>query len=300
MEHFSFNVPVHIGGLEVILVKDIVGNPPLDPSVDHSYINVSRATKDVPSICVFQDEIINLRNEFPTLPVVGIWQLMFHNNLIDWTFDNYLVKNTDTCGTVLVRSSREGFIDNSVLTDHLVGGYCSSLVSSNNEKTYEIDIDFNDLILPSNFILTNEEIRSFRKEDMKKANIKGFFICVAIIVAATAIAFYSSSKNKSDREKENIALLQLSDTTQLLNSIKRTRYPVIDSYNDRLIKLATLYLEDEKISTPTYKDENKQQASLSSEKLSIMTSTDFFYDPSEKWDWVESTRLPINKWLVTF
>jgi hypothetical protein len=105
MSDILFKTPIYIGGKEVILVNDIAGTPSTDSSAQHSYISVSRADKETPSLFVFEDDIISLRAEFPTLPIFGIWQLVFNNGLIDWSVNHYWIEASVASGPVISRNS---------------------------------------------------------------------------------------------------------------------------------------------------------------------------------------------------
>jgi hypothetical protein len=300
MSNISFNTPLFIGGREVILVNDVAGNPSLESGIEHSYIVVSRAANEKPSIYAFQDEVENLRIEFPTLPIIGIWQLIFHNGLIDWTVDRYFVEVGVGIGPVIVRDTGQEYIDSAVSTDNMIGGFCPS-ISYADESEYEtLRIDLERVNLPDEFILTNQEIKIEKNKNTKNSNIKSLFIFILIVIFASLASFASVYKNDIDKKNAKRIKDKLSAVNEKMTVYQKTRYPIIVDYRDRINKLTKIYLFDRDLSTPIYEEGKDNYQGLSAKQFDILTSTQVVIDPASIFPWATTEKTPIDRWLVRF
>jgi hypothetical protein len=182
----------------------------------------------------------------------------------------------------------------------MVGGFCSSLACVPSTDVVKIDVNFDLLTLPDDYILTNEEVRVERKKHLKKANIQSLFTFVAIIGTTSFLSFYSVYKN--NMYVDNVAAIKqtLVAAVAEVNSYKITRYPKIKSYDEKLLRLGTLYLFDKGLSTPNYVEGKENYQGLSGKYFDILTSKEVITDPSLRWDWVTTEKTPIGRWLVRF
>ena len=72
--------PITIQGQEVLLVPDLVG--PVPVSEQHQYVELETATNTCPSINVREADIEDMREEYPQLPVYGLWQMLVNSQCV--------------------------------------------------------------------------------------------------------------------------------------------------------------------------------------------------------------------------
>lgn len=291
-----FKQPVQIGGQEAIVINDVVGNITAATQDISMYVQTFRGTDDTPSIFTYQQDVRDLRENHPSTPVFGIWQLAFANKLIDWEYDAYVIETDRNTGPIIYRENRSGLIDEAVVTGQMNDGYCAAIAGLPEDRIKILKVDLDTLTLPQEAIRTVEEIRKDKDIAKRKNQLHGATAFAGVVGAITLASFFSVQMHHSKAKDIAMKSSEIANLHEKIDNLKRTRITSIPNYSERILQLGSLYLVDPKISTVESADEGVK--GFPSEYIELKTSPGYPYDPSIKFKWAKSKRGPLNEWII--
>ena len=301
MSNIKLKSPITIGGQEIIVVNDVAGSISLISDSNVQYVQTSRGDgKKSPSVFCSENDIKEMRGLYPTIPVFGLWQVVFFNQLIDWDSRAYVVNGSDNkkSGELIVRRESLNNINEEVSTGRYSHGFSSLLQEEEFGEISFVDLDLKSLVLPEALKTRKEtEIeRDLANKNNKVAGLVSLFVVVSLFSVAS---FFSVQSHMSAKEREGVLLLKIDDLNLKVSSLRRTRISETPSYKEALSKIMSIYLIDNQVSSLS--EEGTRGAPTDGfikNSMLLVTSPNYPFDPSIKYPWIESTRGLDGEWIM--
>lgn len=198
MTAFSLGKPTIIDGQEVIVVRDVVGNPHSRDS-DVFAVVEPKGSDQRPAIYVSENDLTRMRESYPGIQVYGIWQILFYNREVKYGEPVIKFPLSNSGGMYLVMEAGADYHDPSkiVQSGEYFDNYIVDFIDYDLSKATTIDVDLSTLRLPPQPAFTRVELGDKIKADNNRRWIFVTGICSLILIAAFAVNYWLSTIHSS-------------------------------------------------------------------------------------------------------
>ncbi|MPQ69293.1 hypothetical protein [Pseudomonas sp. MWU12-2323] len=243
---FSLGKPISIGGVEVVVVRDVVGVVHASKDSDTFSIVEPKGVDGRPAIYVSENDLTRLRDDYPGIKVYGLWQLMFYNNAVRLGAPLVTFPLTELGGLYLLM---DGVSDNndpaSIATS---GEYINKFIPDNVDvdigKANVINVEMSSLMLPPQPAYTRLELSEKFKAENKRRWLVVASLCGLIAVSAVAANYGLQTIYKSrmaDYTTKRSLIDELKGRARSLSAERLISRPDDSMVVSRLYKLFELY-----------------------------------------------------------
>lgn len=245
MADLKLNVPIIIDGKEVILIEDF-----LDAGTDGTSTTVP-CPETSEGLWIREEELVNAQNEFPTLPVYGVWQVLFHNGRVSSDKSHAIIykdidKRTGIWMSFADQYNGEGvmpFRTGYFVRDRVEG---SAIDPS---KVCIVDLNVDGLGLPELQVLSTKELAQLAKAKKTKAYIRTGLILAVIAVVALAVNWILDFRY----QQEAAIVTELSDELSVkqdhIYDLLKDRIGDVPDYTEAINFVTKAYLISSNVST---------------------------------------------------
>lgn len=199
MARVSLGKPITIGGVEVVVVRDVLGSLPADKASETFAILEPIGADGRPAIYVSENDLIRLRDDYPGMKVYGLWQILFYNDVVRMGAPLVTFPLSDSGGLYLLMdavadlNSPQSIVSSGeYLNDYIPDNYDVDIKTAN-----VIQVDLQNLKLPPQPAYTRIEQSGKLKAENKRRWFVVASLCGLIIVGAAATNYWLQTIYKS-------------------------------------------------------------------------------------------------------
>ncbi|WGK63358.1 hypothetical protein QAO71_17605 (plasmid) [Halopseudomonas sp. SMJS2] len=193
MRYIPLGAPVHIAGKEVIVLRDAIGSEVLTASRDSEvYTTIEQPSLDGrPAIYIDEHELNQARTDYPNLEVYGLWQILFYNDKVKLGSQIVLYPMGNDRGAYIRLNPAEDLDSpRSILSSaEYVENYIPEAMDYDLNDARRIDIEIDELKLPSQPAFTRMELNQKQKQIEKRRWFLVGIICVGVALGATVLNY---------------------------------------------------------------------------------------------------------------
>ena len=280
----NLNRPIMIGGRKVVLIPELVGTVPIKEQ--HEYVELEPATNVCPALNVREVDIEQVRDNFPGVPVYGMWQTLIQSGIVSFQYMLQVIPINQWDGYYLY--SEVGRANYSGIYE---AGFFAADTSFNLEDAHVVEASLDQLVLPEREAKLAKEMLSERRNTVRAAwgsalsvvaGILFFAFTVDLVLKEIYAHQYQTLESKSEL---------LADVKSGLQELRNTRLTEVPNNTATLEKLAALWAMDNKIKSV---GSNKIGNKVLRFKTSEMTE-----NPENYLSWVKAKPLPSGSWNIT-
>jgi hypothetical protein len=231
-----FRDAVHIDGQKVVLVVDYVGG---DPSHFESASQLMEAGSEHPPVWINEEDIAEIRrNHGSGVKVYGVWQLLFHNNLVEFNKP-----------AVIRLNSYSGLYFSGDGRSAITGEYISNMVPGRFDidasVTRDLNVDASSLTLPSDSAMLASEIYAQRFNRVRRVWVTraALIAGVALMAAGTDLVL---SKRSSDAFSNLAYSIERGEKDkQMITDLKQRKVDTFPNQYEVISRLAAAAVIDE-------------------------------------------------------
>ncbi|MDX1693088.1 MAG: hypothetical protein R3208_04945 [Ketobacteraceae bacterium] len=278
------NRPITIEGQEVVLIPDLVGAVPV--SEQHQYVELEPATNTCPSISVREADIEDIREQFPELPVYGLWQVLVHSKVISFRHPLHVVKVNEFDGYYLHcdlgRAEFSGVYE---------AGFFAADSNFDLDEANEVAPAPEDLRLPRTEAKLASELQAERRLKTQRSWKNLGIACVWVVMAGFAVDFGLETFYSREQQKIQTKAAMLESLRSGLDQLRTSRLTEAPNNIEAIKRLAELWATFPLIKT--------QGASDFSEATFSFRLEDQGFDPAGKLSGIRSRYHPEGYWQLT-
>jgi hypothetical protein len=250
MAKISLGKPITIGGEEVVVVRDVVGDVQksiLRDNDSDTYAIVEQKGPDGrPPIYVSENDLTRLRDDYPSINVYGLWQILFFNGVIQFGSPLVTFPLTDTGGLYLLMDNATDFHSPSsiVASGEYINGFIPDNTDVDINTASVISIDVTKLKLPKQPAYTRVELSGKLKAENKRRWLVVSSLCGLIIVCAIAVNYGMQTVYKSrmaDYATKKTLIAELNARVKALSAERLISRPDDSFMLTQLFKVFELY-----------------------------------------------------------
>jgi hypothetical protein len=276
--------PVMVQGRELVLIPDVVG--PLPVSEQHNYVEIVTASNACPAIAVREQDVDDVREKYPHLPVFGIWQILIHSNLI-----------ASKTLQVLPTSAWDGYYLFSDLgriqySGVYEAGFFAADTSFNLADAEVLSFTAEQLVMPLQPARLARELHQERRLQFRRAwSSCGLALAASLVLAfGVDAALHFASHNEQQAYLSKSGLLQ--SAQQGYERLTSNRLMELPDNQLAITRLAELWTHDPSLRT-------EQPQSFANPEISLVTR-DLGRSPAQQFAWLSSRYDARGHWVVTF
>ena len=278
------NRPVTIGDRDVVLIPDLVG--PVPVSEQHQYVELEPASNTCPSISVREADIEDIRDQFPELPVYGLWQVLVNSHVISFRQPLHVVKINEFDGYYLHcdlgRAEFSGVYE---------AGFFAADSNFDLEEANELAPALDELKLPPNEAKLAAELQAERRlktqRSWKNLGIAG----VWTVMLAIGIDFGLETFYNREQQKIQTKAAMLETLRSGLDQLRTSRLTEVPNNTDAIKKLAELWA-----TFPDIRTDGRASFAESSFRFRI---DDKGFDPADRFPGIKTRYEPQGYWSIT-
>lgn len=257
MSIFSLGKPMQIGSEEVIVVRDVLGAIP----TAETYSMVEPKGDDGrPAIYVSESDLARLREDYPGMKVYGLWQILFHNDAVEFGSPVIAFPFADppeASGLYLLLEKDINTAEGISSSGEYVGGFVVGNYHIDVANASFIQVDLEKLKLPPQPAYTRVELNQKKKAENKRRWMVVASTCALIAVGAAATNYGLQTIYKSrmaDYTTKRGLIEELNGRVKALQAERLLERPNDTVMIKQLYDLFELYPN---ASTPPAKDDVK-------------------------------------------
>lgn len=279
------NRPVTIDDREVVLIPDLVG--PVPVSEQHQYVELVAATNTCPSISVREADIEDIRDQFPELPVFGLWQVLVHSDAVSFRKPLHVVKINDFDGYYLHcdlgRAEFSGVYE---------AGFFAADANFDLDDANVVQPDVETLSLPTQEAKLAAELQAERRLVTQKSWRNLGIACVWLIMTAIGIDFAFETLYNREQRKIQTKAAMLESLRSGLDQLRNSRLTEVPNDTKAIKMIAELWAAFPNVKT-------QGNSAFTRDRLVFLVE-DEGVDPSTVLPWLESEYSPKGHWVVSF
>lgn len=277
--------PVWIEQQAVILVPDVVG--PIPVAEQHNYVDIAPATQTTPGIAVREQDVEEMREQYPDLPVYGIWQVLIVSGLVSAQKTLQVLQTTAWDGYYLF--SDMGRVQYSGVYE---AGFFAADTSFSLPDAAPISFYAEQLLLPPAPARLACELHAERRQRIKRSWMSCGGCAVALIGLGIAIDLGLHFATHQQHEHYVLKSQLLANAEQGLNRLRTHRLEYVPDNAEAIQRLALLWSFDPEVST--------QGVQSFSESRIQLRLADRGPSPVARFPWLSARQEPQGQWLVSF
>lgn len=193
MTTIALGVPVEIGGQEVIVFRDVIGSDALKNTRENEVFTVidSGTVGGRPPIYINEEELRQVREDYPGIAVYGLWQILFHNDQV--TFGSEVIiypMGKDSGAYIRLDRNSDLNLPSSILSSsEYVENFITELIDFDLDRAIRIDVDIINLSLPLSPAHTRKELHDKQKQEETKRWYLVAALCTCVIVFSAVVNY---------------------------------------------------------------------------------------------------------------
>ena len=274
---------ITIAGSDLVLIPDLVG--PVPVSEQHQYVELEPASNTCPTISVREADIDEMRDEYPGIPVYGLWQILVASELVPLNKALNVVAQNEFDGYYLHcelgRAEFSGVYE---------AGFFAADSNFDLEEANKILPDFDQLQLPTREAKMASELQSERqlkvRRSWKNVEIAAIWSFIAGVGIDQALEFFYSQEHEKIQNKSAM----LESIRSGLSELQTSRITEVPNNIDAIKLLAVVWATFPNLKTngkPSFRD-----------TVFNFRLEDEGFDPARKLRGAVSTYYPEGYWLV--
>ena len=260
MSTFSLGKPTSIGGEEVIVVRDVLGdiNNYSGLALDTYAMVEPKGIDGRPPIYVSENDLARLRDDYPGTKVYGLWQIIFHNNAAKLGAPLVIFPLNDKRGLYFLIETGGDQDDlqapqatsdlfspaNISKSGEYLNGYIPDNFGVDMSKANVIDVDLSTLRLPKQPAYTRLELSKKLVAENKRRWMVIGSLCALILIGAAASNYGLQTVYKSrmaDYTTKRTVVTELDSRVRSLASERLIVRPDDSVMASQLFKMFELY-----------------------------------------------------------
>ncbi|MEE8059401.1 MAG: hypothetical protein V3T17_16425 [Pseudomonadales bacterium] len=272
---------INIGGEDVILVPDFAGSS-IQKASFHGYETSAQVrTNDarVKCLAVAEPEILAVRKNHPNLPVYGMWQLVLHNDKVDFSSRVNVICDASTSSKGYFLQVNDHEDDDAYVgtTGRFAGGEIAGLPGHQLHMSHEVKLDVETWELPDEPIRLRLEIQQETKLREQRLIVTALLASVGMIVSLFCADYYLAWSHSSKMSSYTLKSTELDRLNSELDALVSERLVIPIDQIKKLNAVYQLKMVDQKISTsdPMVIESESQFESFDSENLRVFGRTEY-------------------------
>lgn len=277
--------PVTVEQQTVILVPDVVG--PVPVAEQHNYVNIAPATQTIPNIAVREQDVEEMRERHPDLPVYGIWQVLIASGLVSVQKTLQVLQTNAWDGYYLF--SDMGRIQYSGVYE---AGFFAADTSFSLPDAAPVSFYAEQLLLPPAPARLARELHDERRRRIKRSWVSCGASAVMLVVLGIGMDLSLHYATVQQHEDYVLKSRLLASAEQGLNQLRTHRLAEAPDNVEAIRRLAELWSFDPAVST-------RGVQSFSQPSIQLMLA-DRGPSPARRFPWLSARQEPQGQWLVSF
>lgn len=276
--------PVTIEDRDVVLIPDLVG--PVPVSEQHQYVELESATNTCPSISVRESDIEDIRDQFPELPVFGLWQVLVNSQIISYRQPLHVVKLNEFDGFYLHcdlgRAEFSGVYE---------AGFFAVDANFDLEEANEINPALTQLRLPGKEAKLASELQAERRLKSHRSWRNLGIACVWLVMLGLGVDFALETLYNREQQKIQTKAAMLETLRSGLDQLRTSRLTDLPNDTEAIKTLAALW--------GTFPDIKTDGRASFQETILSFRVEDTGVDPADKFSGIRTKYQPEGYWVVT-
>lgn len=258
IKYIPLGEPIVIDGKEVIVFRDVLGPESAQKTGEKAVLTVIEQADQNgrPPIFIDEHELNRMRENYPGIKVYGLWQILFHNNMVSLGSEVVVYPLEDNKGAY-IRLDRNMDLHNPssiVSSGEYVDNYISELAGAGDfdlvAHAIHLEVDARELKLPKTPAFTRPELYSKRRqEEIRRWSFVGIFAGL-LALATGGFNYYLYTNYKLEMADYQAKKTLIDDLGQRIAGLKRERLAVRPNDEIVLDRLFKIFRLDPKASTP--------------------------------------------------
>ncbi|MGP0171094.1 hypothetical protein ACSVIJ_04350 [Pseudomonas sp. NCHU5208] len=249
------NVPVEVNGKEVIFVRDSVGSKVLSTvSEGDVYTIIEPAGADGrPPIYIDENVLEGFRENYPGLPVYGLWQTLFANGKVALGEQLTIFRTGAHSGHYLLMEAGTDYGNpaNIQTSSEFIGGFLSDVHDDYDlDSAVQVVVDLDDLELPDTPAQTRADMADRRRHEQTKRWYAVGVICLVLAFAAAAFNYAMYSVHKMNMAEYGAKKIQVDELGERISALLMERLETRPDDSVVLRRIDDLLTYEPDLSTP--------------------------------------------------
>lgn len=308
MSEIKIGVPIIIDGHEVIVFRDVIGTESLKSSRDTEVLTIVEpaAHNGRPPIYIDESELLRIREAYPSLPVYGLWQLLFANDLVplgnevivypmgeDKGLFIRLNASLDMNDPASIMASSE-YIDN-FISDHLEYNL--------RRDATRLSVQLEGLKLPQSPAFTRAELYEKQKAIQTRLWFVVGAISLLMLLGCGVLNYMLSARYDQQMALYATQTSELKALMVRMDELSAQRLVSRPDNSLSLTRLADVATYDPAVTTPKSEIDGipeGYQPSISGAEHLLISSAGFIADISARYPWLTVIKTPTTKVVFRF
>lgn len=278
------NHPITLDGKDIVIVPDLVG--PVPVTEQHQYVELLPAGTTCPAISVRETDIEDIREQYPGLPVYGLWQVLVHSNAVSFRQPLHVVKINELDGYYLVcdlgRAEFSGVYE---------AGFFAADSNFALDEANDITPDTGALRIPPKEAKLASELQAERRLRAQKSWRTLGIATIWIVILAVVVDFGFETFYMREQRKLQTKTAMLESLRSGLDRLRNSRLSEVPNDIEAIKKIAALWAEFPDIRTAG-------EVSFAGEEFTFRLA-DQGFDPKDKVPGLDTQYHPQGYWLLS-
>lgn len=308
MSEIKIGVPIIIDGHEVIVFRDVIGTDSLKTSRDSEILTIVEpaAQNGRPPIYIDESELLRIREAYPSIPVYGLWQLLFANDLVPLGNEVIVYPMGEDKGLYIrlnasldmndpssIMSSSE-YIDN-FISDHLEYDL--------RKDATRLSVQIEGLKLPESPAYTRAELYEKQKAIQTRLWIIIGVVCALMFVGTGLLNYLLSARHDQQMALYATRSAELQSLMSRMEELSTQRLVTLPNNGLTLDRLSKLAEYDRGITTPEMGNPGvpaDYQASFVGSDHLLVSSRGYISDITTVYPWITVIPTPSDRVVFRF
>lgn len=299
MSELQLGVPIEIDGQEVIIFRDVIGTEAIAHHREEEIFTVvePQSPDGRPPIYIDENELRNLRDNYPGTNVYGLWQILFANDLVPLGNEVIIFPTGETSGVYLQMAAGADLSNpsNILRSSEYLDNYLPDLVDYDLFQATRLRVNLQDLKLPAVPAFTRVELFAKQKHEETKRWYVVASICIVLASVAAIYNYSMYSIFNMNMAEYTTKKQQAADLDSRITALLKERLQVVPNNSVAIDRIMQLAVYDPEISTST----NAGQLNGFTGNHVLLTRHDFPVDLAQKVPGVKSRLTPNMAYELT-
>lgn len=237
------NKPLVIGGQDVVLVDDHIGDLNIDSS---DLLEIEPPRDDSPGFYASEKDILQIRAQYPEHRTYGLWQTLYHSGLLTGA-GILFVPNTDMDGRY-AQMSDEGGRWVPQLSGIVSGGMLSGLPNESLDQAHHVNITLDLLNLPSHQALLVSEYQAQIQKRTKQRYTAAGLAALAILIVTVVLEVVLMMQHRAATLEMKALQAKEEELLGTMTTLLKSRRPKTEPYEPTLGRIYELLTIDPSMS----------------------------------------------------
>ncbi|EPV8686728.1 hypothetical protein ACQYZY_27265 [Pseudomonas aeruginosa] len=251
----QLNVPIEINGKDVIFARDSIGTKVLSTVGEGDVYTIIEpaGTDGRPPIYIDEKELEGFRENYPGLPVYGLWQTLFANGKVALGEQLTIFRTGANSGHYLLMEAGSDYGDpaNIQRSSEFIGGFLSDVHDDYDlDHAVQVVVDLDELELPDSPAQTRNEMADRRRHEQTKRWYAVGTVCLVIAFAAAAFNYAMYSVHKMNMAEYGAKKVQVDELSHRIEALLKERLETMPDDSLAMQRIDDLLTYEPELSTP--------------------------------------------------